>query len=346
MILITTVFKLRAPGMSLNRIPLFVWGMLVTAFALLTIDYHSNGSTSPLHPLEKAIGALVGPGEKAVASLVRPLGDEVHFGRQPSKVAELQKELDAARSLAETSQDDHRRVLALDKLLGWPPYYVDTMKPARVVGNGDTLAGGNSVTIDTGTRDGLHVNMTVVTGLGLIGNIVAVNRDTATVQLLTDPAIHVGVRNGRTNTTGIISGGANGTLDLTQINQVSDIRVGDQLITLGSRDNAPYLADVPVGKVVKVDTNPGSATHTAVVRPYASFIGLDDVAVIFAPATPAKRRFFIAPITPTPTTSASPSPATTPVLPLSGVGPSASALSTRPASPTQPTATAPPPATP
>jgi len=34
-ILITTVFKMRAPGMSLNRIPLFVWGMLVTAFMVL-----------------------------------------------------------------------------------------------------------------------------------------------------------------------------------------------------------------------------------------------------------------------------------------------------------------------
>jgi cytochrome c oxidase subunit I+III len=34
-ILIATVFKLRAPGMTLNRIPLFVWGMLVTAFMVM-----------------------------------------------------------------------------------------------------------------------------------------------------------------------------------------------------------------------------------------------------------------------------------------------------------------------
>lgn len=34
-ILITTVFKLRAPGMTLNRLPLFVWGMLVTAFMVM-----------------------------------------------------------------------------------------------------------------------------------------------------------------------------------------------------------------------------------------------------------------------------------------------------------------------
>src|SRR4051794_14005784 len=33
--LITTVFKLRAPGMTLNRIPLFVWAMLVTSFMII-----------------------------------------------------------------------------------------------------------------------------------------------------------------------------------------------------------------------------------------------------------------------------------------------------------------------
>jgi cytochrome c oxidase subunit I+III len=34
-VVITTVFKLRAPGMTLNRIPLFVWAMLVTAIMIL-----------------------------------------------------------------------------------------------------------------------------------------------------------------------------------------------------------------------------------------------------------------------------------------------------------------------
>lgn len=33
--LIVTIFKLRAPGMSLNRIPIFVWAILVTAFMIV-----------------------------------------------------------------------------------------------------------------------------------------------------------------------------------------------------------------------------------------------------------------------------------------------------------------------
>jgi cytochrome c oxidase subunit I+III len=34
-VLVVTTFKMRAPGMSLNRIPLFVWAMLVTAFMII-----------------------------------------------------------------------------------------------------------------------------------------------------------------------------------------------------------------------------------------------------------------------------------------------------------------------
>jgi cytochrome c oxidase subunit 1 len=34
-VIITTIFKMRAPGMTLNRMPLFVWAMLVTSFMVL-----------------------------------------------------------------------------------------------------------------------------------------------------------------------------------------------------------------------------------------------------------------------------------------------------------------------
>ena len=302
--------------------------LLVTAFALLTIDYHSDGTSSPLHPLEKAVAGVVGPGEKAVASLVKPLTDQVHFGKQPDQVAELQKKLDAALSVSETAQNDRRLVAQLDALLGWPPYYVDKMLPARVVGTGDTLSSGQDVTIDAGTRRGLHINMTVVTGLGLIGNVVAVSAETSTVELLTDPAISVGVRNSRSNTAGVVSGNPDGTLALEQFNQTSDIRVGDFLVTYGSADNEPYVPDVPVGKVTKVTSSPGSATHTAVVQPFATFDGLDLVAVIFPPAAKFPHHFFIAPVTPAPTTSSAPPASSAPTTPPASINPLVAASAT------------------
>jgi cytochrome c oxidase subunit 1 len=44
-ILIVTIFKQRAPGMSLNRIPLFVWAMLVTSFMIVfSMPWVATGS--------------------------------------------------------------------------------------------------------------------------------------------------------------------------------------------------------------------------------------------------------------------------------------------------------------
>jgi cytochrome c oxidase subunit 1 len=54
-VIVTTVFKLRAPGMTLGRMPLFVWAMLVTAFTVMfAMPAVMLGSTALL--LDRLIG--------------------------------------------------------------------------------------------------------------------------------------------------------------------------------------------------------------------------------------------------------------------------------------------------
>jgi cytochrome c oxidase subunit 1 len=54
-ILITTIFKMRAPGMSLNRMPLFVWATLVTQFmVLIAMPAVMFGSTALI--LDRLVG--------------------------------------------------------------------------------------------------------------------------------------------------------------------------------------------------------------------------------------------------------------------------------------------------
>src|ERR1044071_1981963 len=61
----TTVFKQRAPGMSLNRVPLYVWALVVTSFmvlfampavmlasSMLATDRMTHVSTHFFHPAE------------------------------------------------------------------------------------------------------------------------------------------------------------------------------------------------------------------------------------------------------------------------------------------------------
>ncbi len=62
-VLITTIFKMRAPGMTLNRMPLFVWSVLVTSFMVLfAMPSVMLGSTALI--LDRLVGThFYNPGE-------------------------------------------------------------------------------------------------------------------------------------------------------------------------------------------------------------------------------------------------------------------------------------------
>jgi len=53
--IITTAFKMRAPGMSLNRIPLFVWAEVVTAFMIL-VAMSTIATASMMLAMDRLIG--------------------------------------------------------------------------------------------------------------------------------------------------------------------------------------------------------------------------------------------------------------------------------------------------
>ena len=53
--LIATIFKMRAPGMTINRIPLFVWAMLITSF-MIVFSLPSVVSSSTFLLLDRLVG--------------------------------------------------------------------------------------------------------------------------------------------------------------------------------------------------------------------------------------------------------------------------------------------------
>jgi rod shape-determining protein MreC len=59
------------------------------------------------------------------------------------------------------------------------------------------------------------------------------------------------------------------------------VSVGDTVSTLGSPDDRPYVARVPLGTVTSVDADRGQLGRTAVVRPHVDPDTLDLVAVVF-----------------------------------------------------------------
>jgi rod shape-determining protein MreC len=64
---------------------------------------------------------------------------------------------------------------------------------------------------------------------------------------------------------------------------------GDTLVTWGSRNGAPYVAGVPIGRVAAVYSTPRQQSTQAVIEPFVDFSSLDLVGVVVRANTKSDR---------------------------------------------------------
>ena len=122
--------------------------------------------------------------------------------------------------------------------------------------------------------------MPVATGAGLVGRIVAVSRDRATVLLLKDPQSGVGVKIERSQTPGVVKGRADsGTLRLEFVDPNAPVTEGE-LVSTSGQQNSPFPAAIPVGTVSKVTKAHGDLQQDILVKPLVDFSRLDYVKVL------------------------------------------------------------------
>lgn len=170
-----------------------------------------------------------------------------------------------------------------------------------------------TVTVDVGSRDGVHTGMTVIADGGLVGRVTATSAFTAQVLRLDDPASTVGARlggsgTGGSGTLGLVHGDGSATLRLELLAPDTQAAVGDTVYT-GPSGKSTYAAGVPIGTIASLSPAGagGSVVRIARVRPDAPVGSLDAVAVIVdgERTTPRPR------ISTTPSTASSPGPAGT-----------------------------------
>jgi rod shape-determining protein MreC len=162
-----------------------------------------------------------------------------------------------------------------------------------VVGIGPAQSFSRTITIDAGSRAGVTPDMTVVNNDGLVGRVLRVTRTTATVLLILDGDSVVGGRIGSSLEAGFLRGrgvlGDDGRLDLELVDETVVPAQDDVVVTWGSRDGAPYVAGIPIGRVTQVFTNLRETTKRAVIEPFVDFSSLDLVGVVVPSGTRSDR---------------------------------------------------------
>jgi len=282
------------PGKRPSRTVLAL--LLLASFTVITLDAR-GGQDSPLDPARSAAGNLFGPVEATTADAVRPFAAVPDFfrttGHLRRDVAALKAQNSQLRSELAGSSVARNRAAELDGLMASSKATGYALVPARVVAMGPAQSFSRTVTIDAGRSSGVRPDMTVLNNDGLVGRVLRADRSTATVLLLADRESVVGGRLGSSMEIGFLRGrgevGAKARLDLDLVDTSATATKGDSLVTWGSKNGAPYVAGVPIGRVDAVYTSPRQQSTQAVITPYVDFTSLDLVGVVVDKSTRSDR---------------------------------------------------------
>ena len=279
-----------------NRGRLLIIVLLVTSLFLITLDLRGvqvidglrTGTQTALTPVQKAGSWLVSPFRNF-------LSDVTHLGRTRNQMEKLTAENEKLRLTLQnrkTADAQLKQLKGVLNLAGTAGYEVVN---AKVISQGSTTSFTQTITIDAGTSSGVRANMTVLSGYGLVGVVKYAYRDSALVQLASDPAFKIGARIAGTQQIGILSGQGTRKGVLQLLDNTTQVRKGDALLARGSQNGRPFVPGVPIGEVITVDNSPGAVTQTADVKFYTNFSTLGVVAIVVSGSSADPRDSLVPP---------------------------------------------------
>ncbi len=149
--------------------------------------------------------------------------------------------------------------------------------PANVVGKTLQLLR-NTIVIDAGERDGVAVNMPIVTDAGLVGKVSAVSADYAIGQLVLNKDFRASAKVQRGRVDGIVSWDGGDKLDLKNVAKTLDVQVGDVVMT--SEYSSVFPPGIRIGLVSRTHQEQGDLFQSVEITPSVDFSRLEEVFVV------------------------------------------------------------------
>ena len=182
-----------------------------------------------------------------LAATAHMVADLRAYGRVYQQNAELRRELQRMQGWREVAlqlEQQNARLLALNKV---------RLNPRMTFVTGEVMADAGSpfrqsVLINVGRIDGVVDGSPVMDGLGLVGRVAGVGERSARVILLGDGSNRVPATIRPSGQRAMVSGDNAAMPVLDFIEQPTEVKPGDQVVTSG--EGGLYPADIVIGRVV------------------------------------------------------------------------------------------------
>ena len=148
--------------------------------------------------------------------------------------------------------------------------------PVRIVSKLITKIQGNFI-VNRGSGSGLVKGMPVINHQGLVGLIMDVAEEYSVVRTLQNSSLNIAVTLQRSNVDGILSFDGR-DLVIKNIPTTYDVKIGDRIET--SDFSSLFPPSVPVGVVLKKETNELGLLHSLTVKPFADIEATNNLFVI------------------------------------------------------------------
>lgn len=154
---------------------------------------------------------------------------------------------------------------------------------SRVIGRIAT-EGARVLLLDHGSRDGIRLNMPVVTPRGAVGRVIETAPGVSKVQTIRDPNSGVAATLQRTRVQGMVVGAGDAGCRMEYVSELSQVEVGDVVVTSGL--DQIYPKGILIGVVAAIGEGEG-LTKLIEVRPEVDFARLEEVLVLQVAEEPA-----------------------------------------------------------
>lgn len=267
-----------------SRRRLVVYVILVgLCLAMLVVS-----GSAPVQELRRGVHFAVAPvqetlsdGTRAVTDVFGAFGEIESLRRQnldlQATVQQLEEQLGTLDAVMVENDRLSRLLETRDRL--------EFETVAAAVTNREASQFERVITIDRGTEAGISKGAPVLSeGGALAGKVTEVGNGWAAVMLISDTRSLVTGLDSRTRATGQVTGRLSAPLAMADIPVTDKISVNDRIVTagidLGKRFRSFYPKNIPIGRVVDVQQEPGSIVQTALVQPAADLEKIEDVLVI------------------------------------------------------------------
>jgi rod shape-determining protein MreC len=227
--------------------------------------------------LQRGSAAVVGSVRGVWSGYVSRGDVQAENARLRQVLAETEMQLQAERAQADRSR-------GMERLLELRNRTSLTTIAAEIIAAG-TMPEFRTLTIDKGAEDGLRRDMAVIASRGVVGRVVVAGARAAKVQLLIDRNAAAGALVERSRAQGLVVGLGDGRLRFDYTSELSDVVVGDTIVTSGI--DGIFPKGFVIGQVAAVEKVSGTY-RDIIVEPAVDVARLEEVLIVASPMPPVE----------------------------------------------------------